>query len=155
MTRCVFSCVAVFLLLPLVTFSEEALSLETAINTAVKNNYEIKRQRIALELAQAKYRQVRGALDVEIGAEASYTMSQQPVDHDDPNYVVDTGYDANRNLITIYADNVLSQQTSGSLFYTEALRIRSVIKIVVFDKPPENFTRLYLFRRIFRFCASR
>ena len=40
--------------------STESFSLEQAVNLAVQNNYEIKKQRYALAAAQAQYRQVKG-----------------------------------------------------------------------------------------------
>ena len=66
--------------------STESFSLEQAINLAVQNNYEIKKQRYALAAAQAQYRQAKGQLDLEVGAEAGYSLKQNPVDEDDPDY---------------------------------------------------------------------
>lgn len=92
--------------------SQEAMSLEEAINLALQNNYEIKKQRYALSETQAQYRQVTGLLDFEVGAEGGYALSQNPVDEDDPNYTVrDFGQG-----FKIYSDNSMNQQTSASVF---------------------------------------
>ena len=56
-----------YFFLPQAIFSEnivkegegETLSLEDAVNLAVKNNYEIKKQRYALSAAEARYRQAK------------------------------------------------------------------------------------------------
>ena len=70
-------------------FSQEFLSLEDAIQLAVRNNYEINKQQYAIDAAKAQYMQVSGALDFEVGAEASYSQKHTPVDKDDPNYKKD------------------------------------------------------------------
>lgn len=112
-----------YFFLPQAIFSEnivkegegETLSLEDAVNLAVKNNYEIKKQRYALSAAEARYRQAKGLLDLEVGAEGGYSIKQNPVDQNDPAYVLDS-FPAEAGGFSVYSDNTLDQQTSGSLF---------------------------------------
>lgn len=95
--------------------STESFSLEQAVNLAVQNNYEIKKQRYALVAAQAQYRQAKGQLDLEVGAEAGYSLKQNPVDENDPDYTVDS-FSTEQGIFSVYSDNTLSEQTSGSVF---------------------------------------
>ena len=95
--------------------STESFSLEQAVNLAVQNNYEIKKQRYALAAAQAQYRQAKGQLDLEVGAEAGYSLKQNPVDENDPDYSVDS-FSTEQGIFSVYSDNTLSEQTSGSVF---------------------------------------
>ena len=118
-----FPLLALSLLIPQLTFSKdfesavsaESLSLEQAINLAVQNNYDIKKQRYALAAAQAQYRQTKGMLDLELGAEAGYSIKQNPVDKNDPNYTINS-IPTESGTFSIYSDNTLSQQTSGTVF---------------------------------------
>ena len=89
-------------------FSQEFLSLEDAIQLAVRNNYEINKQQYAIDAAKAQYMQVSGALDFEVGAEASYSQKHTPVDKDDPNYTV--------QKYAIYSDDATNRQTAGTVF---------------------------------------
>ena len=89
-------------------FSQEFLSLEDAIQLAVRNNYEINKQQYAIDAAKAQYMQVSGALDFEAGAEASYSQKHTPVDKDDPNYTV--------QKYAIYSDDATMRQTAGTVF---------------------------------------
>jgi outer membrane protein TolC len=126
MKKCVSA--TLFFSILLSAFSQEAelnqqtseshlFSLNSAIIIAIENNYEIKKQQYALAIAQSQFRQSKGTLDVEIGAQAQYSMKQNPVDEDDPNYQFnysfltpdDAGYG-------IYSNNTLSHQTGGSIF---------------------------------------
>jgi outer membrane protein TolC len=119
----IFPILALSLLIPQFIFSEEAestestesLSLEQALNLAIQNNYEIKKQRYALAAAQAQYRQAKGLLDVEVGAEAGYSLKQNPVDENDPSYGIDS-IPTDAGTLSAYSDNTLTQQTSGSVF---------------------------------------
>lgn len=96
-------------------FSQEFLSLEDAIQLAVRNNYEINKQQYAIDAAKAQYMQASGALDFEVGAEASYSQKHTPVDKDDPNYTVQDL--SSYGLIgTIYSDDATSRQTAGTVF---------------------------------------
>ena len=61
-------------------------TLYEAISLAVQRNYDIRKQQQALVIAQAKYLQAKGALDITTGIEGQYTHSQNPVDSRDPNY---------------------------------------------------------------------
>lgn len=109
--------IALFALIPALCRAEDApsaeggapaaLSLRSAIEIAVENNYEIRRQRLALQSARAQYRQAVGALDVEAGAEASLQFAQNPVDTDDPTSEKYTG---------IFLENTPSQTAGGRIF---------------------------------------
>lgn len=95
-------------------FSQEFLSLEDAIQLAVRNNYEINKQQYAIDAAKAQYMQASGALDFEVGAEASYSQKHTPVDKDDPNY---TARDlSSYGIGTIYSDDATMRQTAGTVF---------------------------------------
>lgn len=91
---------------------EAVLTLEDAVKLALENNYEIKKQQYALQLAQAQYRQVKGSFDFEVGAEGGYSLKQNPVDENDPDYKIrDYGNDIN-----LSSPNSISHQTSASIF---------------------------------------
>ena len=94
----------------------QRLSLSDAIIIAVENNYDIKKQRYALASAQAQYKQASGALDVEIGAEAQYSMRQNPVDEADPRYAYSYSFFTPKSNYGVYSDNTLSHQSGGSVF---------------------------------------
>ncbi len=83
------------------------LSLEKAINIALQNNYDIQKQQLALSSAKAQYRIAASSLDLEGGAQAQYSMKQNPVDKEDPNYIV---------ADNIFSDNTLTQQSGASLY---------------------------------------
>ena len=91
---------------------ESTITLEEAVKLALENNYEIKKQEYALQLARSQYRQAKGIFDVELGAEGAYSLKQNPVDENDPNYKVrDYGND-----ISLSSPNSISHQTSASIF---------------------------------------
>ena len=96
--------------------STKTLSLNEAINLALENNYEIKRQRYALAIAKSQFRQTKGTLDIEAGAQAQYSLKQNPVDENDPNY--NYGYSWMNPSATygISSDNTVQEQTAGSIF---------------------------------------
>ena len=94
----------------------EDFSIQEAINIALENNYEIKKQRYALAIAQARYRQVEGSLDIEAGVQARYAMKQEPLDEDDPNYTFGYSWLNPSQNYGIYLDNTLTEQTGGSIF---------------------------------------
>lgn len=119
---------ASFLLSILPVFAQEAESipetketpqftLNSAIVLAIENNYDIQKQRYALAVAKSQYKQATGALDIEVGAQAQYSVKQNPVDENDPNYRYgysflqpdDYGYG-------VYSNNVLARQTAGNIF---------------------------------------
>lgn len=83
-------------------------TLQQAIEMALENNYEIQKQRFALNSAKAQFNQAKGSLDIEAGAKAKYSANQNPVDKDDPNYTI--------NAYDVHVGNTLSQQTGGSVF---------------------------------------
>lgn len=94
----------------------KSLSFNDAINLALENNYEIKRQRYALAIAKSQFRQAKGSLDIEAGAQAQYSLKQNPVDENDPNY--NYGYSWMNPSATygISSDNTVQEQTAGSIF---------------------------------------
>ncbi|MBR4600393.1 MAG: TolC family protein, partial [Treponema sp.] len=63
----------------------KTFSLEKAITLAVENNYDIQKQRYALQEAHSQFLQAKGATDIEAGAQAQYQRKQNPVDEFDPN----------------------------------------------------------------------
>lgn len=91
--------------------THEKFTLQQAIEIALQNNYDIQKQRLALKTAKAQYSQARGSLDIEAGAQAQYSMKQNPVDEDDPNYTVSSS-----GFEIATTDNALSQQVGGSLY---------------------------------------
>ena len=117
-----------FLLSILPTFAQEAEStpeinktpqftLNSAIVLAIENNYDIQKQRSALATAKAQYRQATGALDFQAGAQAQYSMKQNPVDSADPNYKYGYSFLTPKdNTYGIFSKNTLAHQTGGSLF---------------------------------------
>ena len=90
--------------------AQSGLTLDQALTTAVKNNYDIQKQRYALAEAQAQYRQAKGAFDFELGAEDNYSLSQNPMDKNDPL----SGWAATGN--SFYLDNTTSKTAGGSVF---------------------------------------
>ena len=119
---------ASFLLSILPAFAQEAetipetketpqLTLNSAIVLAIENNYDIQKQRYALATAKAQYRQATGALDFQAGAQAQYSMKQNPVDSADPNYKYGYSFLTPKdNTYGIFSKNTLAHQTGGSLF---------------------------------------
>lgn len=117
-----------FLFLTLPVFSQETedisekietpqFTLNSAIVLAIENNYDIQKQRNALAVAKAQYKQATGALDFETGAQAQYSMKQNPVDETDPNYKYSYSFlSPNDYGYGIYSKNVLAHQTAGSIF---------------------------------------
>ncbi|MBO4731924.1 MAG: TolC family protein, partial [Spirochaetaceae bacterium] len=90
--------------------AQSGLTLDQALTTAVKNNYDIQKQRYAVAEAQAQYRQAKGAFDFELGAEENYALSQNPMDKNDPL----SGWAATGN--SFYIDNTTSKTAGGSVF---------------------------------------
>ncbi len=109
-----FICLACLIFIPLSFFAQESkkLSLQDAFSLALENNYDIQNQRAALASARGQYRQVKGAFDIEAGAQAQYSRTQNPVDEDDPNYHVDSTVGAD----FIDLGNTISEQTGGTIF---------------------------------------
>ena len=96
--------------------NQPKFSLNDAINIALENNYEIKKQRYALASARAQYRQIKGTLDIEAGAQAQYSQKQNPVDENDPNYALGYNWLSPAFNYGVFSDNTLSEQTGGSVF---------------------------------------
>ena len=105
-------------LFPCICFAQSTkrLSLSDAIILAVENNYDIQKQQYAVASARGQYHQAAGALDVELGAQAQYSMRQNPVDQKDPRYAYSFSSLQPKTSYGIYSDNTLSHQTGGSLF---------------------------------------
>ena len=119
---------ASFLLSILPAFAQEAetipetketpqLTLNSAIVLAIENNYDIQKQRYALASAKAQYKRATGALDIEAGAQAQYSMKQNPVDEADPTSRYSYSFLAPNDYgYGIYLNNTLAHQTGGALF---------------------------------------
>lgn len=95
---------------------EKFLTLNDAIVLAVENNFDLQRQRYAVAAARGQYHQAAGLLDVQLGTQAEYSMSQNPVDQRDPRYVYSYSFLAPKTNYGVYSDNTLRHQTSGSIF---------------------------------------
>ncbi len=95
---------------------EKFLTLNDAIVLAVENNFDLQKQRYAVAAARGQYHQAAGLLDVQLGTQAEYSMSQNPVDQRDPRYVYSYSFLAPKTNYGVYSDNTLRHQTSGSIF---------------------------------------
>ena len=90
--------------------------MNDAIVLAVENNFDLQRQRYAVAAARGQYHQAAGLLDVQLGTQAEYSMSQNPVDQRDPRYVYSYSFLVPKTNYGVYSDNTLRHQTSGSIF---------------------------------------
>jgi outer membrane protein TolC len=63
--------------------SEEQLTFEDAVLSAVANNYDIKMKQAAVRIALGQYKQTKGATDLKFGAGSEFGITQTPVDKDD------------------------------------------------------------------------
>ena len=95
---------------------EKRLTLNDAIALAVENNYDLTNQRYAVAAARGQYHQATGDLDVQLGTQAEYSMSQNPVDQRDTRYVYSYSFLMPKANYGVYSDNTLQHQTSGSIF---------------------------------------
>lgn len=95
---------------------EAVFTLYEAISVAVQRNYDIRKQQQALAIAQAKYLQAKGALDITTGIEGQYNHSQNPVDSRDPNYLYGYSFTSPESVYGIFSKNSRTKQASGSLF---------------------------------------
>ena len=98
-------------------------TLYEAISLAVQRNYDIRKQQQALVIAQAKYLQAKGALDITTGIEGQYTHSQNPVDSRDPNYLYGYSFTSPDSVYGIFSKNSLTRQTTASLFMEKLFSI--------------------------------
>jgi outer membrane protein TolC len=96
--------------------NEKRLTLNDAIILAVENNFDLSKQRYAVAAARGQYHQATGLLDVQLGAQAEYSMKQNPVDHRDTNYIYSYSFLTPNTNYGVYSDNTLRHQTSGSIF---------------------------------------
>ena len=94
----------------------KTFSLEKAITLAVENNYDIQKQRYALQEAHSQFLQAKGATDIEAGAQAQYQRKQNPVDEFDPNYQYGYSWLTPGSDYGVYSSNTLTEQTAGSVF---------------------------------------
>ncbi len=103
---------------------EKFLTLNDAIVLAVENNFDLQKQRYAVAAARGQYHQAAGLLDVQLGTQAEYSMSQNPVDQRDPRYVYSYSFLAPKTNYGVYSDNTLRHQTSGSIFVKKIVQLR-------------------------------
>lgn len=95
---------------------EKRFSLASAISLAIENNYDIQKQRYALQTAHSQLLQAKGSLDIEAGAQAQYQYKQNPVDEADPNYRYGYSWLTPGNDYGVFSDNTLTEQSGGSVF---------------------------------------
>ncbi|EID85750.1 Outer membrane protein [Treponema sp. JC4] len=106
-----------------VVYEDRVFTLYDAITLAIQHNYDVRKQQQALIIAEAKYRQAKGALDLSIGAEGDYTYSQNPVDPRDPNYLYGYSFITPESVYGIFSKNSLTRQGSGSIFMQKLFSI--------------------------------
>lgn len=97
-------------------FAQQNLTLEQVLAIAIENNYDLNKQKYALAQAQAELRQTMGSLDFEVGAEAKYSLKNNPVDEQDPNYAYGYSFYNKESLTDIYSNNTIARQSSGSVY---------------------------------------
>lgn len=95
---------------------EKRMTLNDAIVLAVESNYDLQRQRYAVAAARGQYHQAAGNLDVQLGTQAEYSMSQNPVDQRDTRYVYSYSFLTPNTNYGVYSDNTLQHQTSAAIF---------------------------------------
>ena len=95
---------------------EKRLTLNDTIALAVENNYDLSKQRYAVAAARGQYHRATGGLDIQLGTQAEYSMSQNPVDQRDTRYVYSYDFLTPKTNYGVYSDNALQHQTSGSIF---------------------------------------
>ena len=106
-----------------VVYENKVFTLYDAITLAVQHNYDVRKQQQALIIAEAKYRQAKGALDVSVGTQGEYTYSQNPVDPRDPNYLYGYSFITPESVYGIFSKNSLTRQGSGSVFIQKLFSI--------------------------------
>ncbi|MCQ2249426.1 MAG: TolC family protein, partial [Treponema sp.] len=79
---------------------------DEVIQLALENNFDLKKKALNLAQARAQYKQVKGELDFELGAQGRYSISQNPIDSKNPSYY----------NYGIGNDNVQSYSSGGSVF---------------------------------------
>ncbi len=95
---------------------ESVFTLYDAVSLAVQHNYDIRKQQQALIIANARYLQAKGELDLSIGASGQFTYAQNPVDERDPNYLYGYSFTTPDSVYGIFSNNSLTRQVGGSLF---------------------------------------
>lgn len=106
-----------------ILYENRVFTLYDAITLAIQHNYDVRKQQQALLIAEGKYRQAKGALDISIGAEGDYTYSQNPVDPRDPNYLYGYSFITPESVSGIFSKNSLTRQGSGSIFLQKLFSI--------------------------------
>lgn len=76
---------------------------------AVENNYDLIKEASRLATAEAQYRQVNGRFDIELGAQAQYSMNQNPIDKANPSYSENEKYE-------VYKDNIVTKSALGNVY---------------------------------------
>lgn len=92
------------------------MTLGQIISIALENNFNIKEQQFALARAEAQYRQTKGKLDIEIGAEAKHEMKNNSIDGQDPHFAYTYSFYNDDSINGIYINNTLQHLTNGSLY---------------------------------------
>ena len=95
---------------------EKVFTLYDAITLAIQHNYDVRKQQQALIIAEAKYRQAKGALDISVGTQGDYTYNHNPVDPRDPNSLYGYSFITPESVYGIFSNNSLTRQTGGSIF---------------------------------------
>ncbi len=95
---------------------ESVFTLYDAVSLAVQYNYDVRKQQQALIIANARYLQAKGALDISVGASGQFNYGQNPVDPRDPNYLYGYSFTTPEAVYGIFTNNSLTRQVSGSLF---------------------------------------
>ncbi len=121
--KVIFAAVSLFFSMNLVFSSEnkqedeeKVFTLYDAITLAIQHNYDVRKQQQALIIAEAKYRQAKGALDVSVGTQGDYTYNHNPVDPRDPNSLYGYSFITPESVYGIFSNNSLTRQTGGSIF---------------------------------------
>ena len=159
--KVIFAAVSLFFSMNLVFSSEnkqedeeKVFTLYDAITLAIQHNYDVRKQQQALIIAEAKYRQAKGALDVSVGTQGEYTYSQNPVDPRDPNYLYGYSFITPESVYGIFSKNSLTRQGSGSVFIQKLFSIGLQSKLSYSVRRTDNVVD-YVFGDKYRFCNKK
>lgn len=120
-----FSCFMSFAVCAQEKASEkERVPIDRLLQMALENNYDIQLQKAAILGAAGQLRQVKGALDLNVGADTDYSLSNSPVDSDDPSssssyspiYSSEYLESYTQSTPTFYTENTQNQRVSASVF---------------------------------------
>ena len=102
---------------------QKKINLEKAVNLALQNNYDLNLQRAAVLEASSLLKQKTGETDIIIGADASYSLNQNPVDSDDKesyvygySWIYDSDPASEYDPYGLYTENVTQSSTNLSFF---------------------------------------